>query len=339
MRKIVSDLLYSFFAILLALLLGALLIEATGYSSLSAYAALFRGAFGDSYAIAQTLAKASPLIFTGLCVAFAFRCGLFNIGGEGQLVVGGLAAALTGIYISAPIFIHIPLAILAGMAAGGMWALIPGWLKARFGAHEVITTIMMNYVGILLCSYLVNYPFKAPGWVAQTVFIKESATLPKLIPKTQLSAALLLALLFSFLTYLFLWKTSWGYKIRAVGLNPTSAEYGGINPARVMILSMAISGMLAGLGGVGEVLGVHKRFIDGFSPGYGFDGIAVAVLGRNHPAGAILGALLFGALRAGGMAMDRVTDVPADLVFVIQALVILFVSAPEMFRIIGRLKK
>jgi len=338
MRRIFSELATSLLAVIVALVLGAVLIEATGYSSLVAYSALFMGAFGDSHAIAQTLAKAAPLIFTGLAVALAFRGGLFNIGGEGQLLVGGLSAALVGIYVHAPSFIHIFIAIAAGMVAGGVWGAIPGFLKARFGAHEVITTIMMNYIGSLLCSYLVNYPFKAQGWVAQTVFVSESATLPKLLPKTQLSATLLLALLFSFLVYIFLWKTTWGYKIRAVGFSPPASEYGGINPARMMVLSMVLSGMLAGAGGAGEVLGVHRRFIDRFSPGYGFDGIAVAVLGRNHPAGVVLAALLFGALRAGGMAMDRISDVPADLVLVIQALVILLVSAPEMARLLRRMK-
>jgi simple sugar transport system permease protein len=323
-----------------ALLVGAVIVSISGYSPFEAYKALFTGAFGSSYDFAQTLARTTPLIFTGLTVAFAFRCGLFNIGGEGQLYMGGMAAAIVGVsFTNLPIYIHIPLALLVGAAVGGAWAFIPGFLKARVGAHEVITTIMMNYIGILLCSYLANYPFKAEGWVAQTDIVQPTAQLPRLVPSTQLSASLFVALACVVIAYYFLYKTSHGYEIRAVGLNPTAAEFGGISVQKNIIIAMLISGMFAGIGGAGEVLGLHKRFIFGFSPGYGFDGIAVAVLGRNHPVGVILGALLFGALRNGGMVMKQLTNVPTDLVVVIQGIVILFVAAPEMFRIFRRIRK
>lgn len=339
-KESIMDVFIAFIAVIAALLVGAVIVYISGSSPFEAYKALFSGAFGSTYDFAQTLTRATPLIFTGLTVAFAFRCGLFNIGGEGQLYVGAMAAAIVGIsFTGLPFYIHIPLALGAGALAGGAWSLLPGVLKARVGAHEVITTIMMNYIGVLLCSYLSNYPFKAEGWVAQTNVVEPSAQLPRLIPSTQLTASIFVAIFCVGVTYYILYKTTLGYEIRAVGLNPPAAEHGGVNVRGKIIIAMVISGMIAGLGGSGEVLGLHKRFIFGFSPGYGFDGIAVAVLGRNHPVGVVLGALLFGALRNGGMVMKQMTNVPTDLVVAIQGIVILFVAAPEMFRIFRKLKE
>ncbi len=336
----VKDVFISFIAVIAALLVGAVIVYIAGSSPYEAYKALYEGAFGSTYDFAQTLTRTTPLIFTGLTVAFAFRCGLFNIGGEGQLYVGGMAAAIVGVSFSGlPVYVHLPLALGVGAVTGGAWSLIPSVLKAKVGAHEVITTIMMNYIGIRLVDYLSNYPFKAEGWIAQTDVVEPSAQLPRLVPSTQLSAAIFLALACVVIVYYILWKTTLGYEIRAVGLNPTAAEYGGISVKKSIIVAMFISGMLAGLGGSGEVLGLHKRFIFGFSPGYGFDGIAVAVLGRNHPVGVVLGALLFGALRNGGMVMKQMTNVPTDLVVAIQGIVILFVAAPEMFKIFRRIRK
>lgn len=339
-KESVTDVFIAFIAVVAALLVGAVIMYIAGSSPYEAYKALFVGAFGGTYNIAQTLTRTTPLIFTGLTVAFAFRCGLFNIGGEGQLLIGGMTAAVVGVsFTGLPWFVHLPLALGAGAAAGGVWSLVPSVLKAKVGAHEVITTIMMNYISIYLCSYLANYPFKAEGWIAQTDMVQPSAQLPKLVANTQLTAALFLALACVVLVYYILYKTTLGYEIRSVGLSPTAAEYGGISVKKSIVIAMFISGMLAGLGGSGEVLGLHKRFIFGFSPGYGFDGIAVAVLGRNHPVGVLLGALLFGALRNGGMLMKQMTNVPTDLVVAIQGIVILFVAAPEMFRIFKKIRK
>jgi simple sugar transport system permease protein len=336
----IMDVFISIVAVIAALLVGAIIVYVSGNSPYEAYKALYEGAFGSTYDFAQTLTRATPLIFTGLTVAFAFRCGLFNIGGEGQLYIGGITAAFVGIsFTGLPVYIHLPLALVAGAAAGGAWAFLPSILKARVGAHEVITTIMTNYISIYLCSYLANYPLKAEGWVAQTDVVEPTAQLPRLVPTTQLSASILLALACVAAAYFILYKTTLGYQIRAVGLNPTAAEYGGISVQKSIVIAMIISGVFAGLGGTGEVLGLHKRFIFGFSPGYGFDGIAVAVLGRNHPVGVVLGALLFGALRNGGMVMKQLTNVPTDLVVVIQGIVILFVAAPEMFRIFRRIRE
>lgn len=320
-------------AILIAFIVGAAVLQLTGHSPVEAYSAMVMGAFGDVFGLGQTFTQATPIIFTALAFLFAFKCGLFNIGAEGQLLVGGFAAALAGIsFDGLPAFIHVPLALLAGALAGGLWGFIPAILKAKLGAHEVITTMMLSYVAFYVTGYMVNYPYKAPGWVAQTVMIAPSAELPRILQPTQLSASIFIAFILAGLTHYTLQKTAFGYEVRAIGLNPTAAENGGINIERGMILAMVISGAMAGLGGSGEVMGVHRRFIEGFSPGYGWDGLAVALVGGLHPVGVLLAAVLFGALRSGGMVMTRVTGVPLDIVFILQALVILFVAAPMLIR-------
>jgi len=320
-------------AISTAFLVGAIVLLATGHSPLEAYGAMIMGAFGDTFGIGQTFTQATPIIFTGLSFLFAFKCGLFNIGSEGQLLVGGFAAALVGIsFEGLPPFIHVPMALLAGALAGGLWGFIPAILKAKLGAHEVITTMMLSYVALYVTSYMVNYPFKAPGWVAQTVVIAPSAQLPRILQPTQLSASIFVALILAEITHYTLKKTTLGYEMRAIGLNPTGAESGGISVEKGMILALVISGAIAGMGGAGEVMGVHRRFIDGFSPGYGWDGIAVALMGRLHPMGVLFAAVLFGALRSGGMIMTRATKVPLDIVSMLQALVIIFTAAPMLMR-------
>jgi len=320
-------------AIATAFLVGALVLIATGYSPIDVYSALIMGAFGDVYGVGQTLTQATPIIFTALAFLFSYKSGLFNIGAEGQLIMGGFAAAIVGISFSGlPAPLHILLAVLAGALAGGVWGFLPAILKARFGAHEVITTMMFTYIATYLTSYLVNYPFKAPGWVAQTVPIADSAQLPRILPPTQLSVSILVAVAMAAVIYYILQKTTLGYEVRASGLNPSAAENGGINVKRTMVLALILGGALAGIGGAGEILGVHNRFIQGFSPGYGFDGIAVALVGGLNPIGVLLAAILFGALRSGGMLMTRATHVPLDIVVILQALVIIFVAAPHFLR-------
>lgn len=320
-------------AVLGAFLVGAIVLLATGHSPIDAYAAVLTGAFGDIYGIGQTFAQATPVIFTALAFLFAFKAGLFNIGAEGQLLIGGFTAAVVGISFSGlPIFIHLPLALLAGVAGGAAWGFIPAVLKAKLGAHEVITTMMLSYVALYLTSYMVNYPLKAPGWVPQTVLVAPSAELPRILPPTQLSASFIIAILLTGLTAYVLEKTTIGYEVRAIGLNPSAAENSGINIKKGIILALVISGAIAGLGGAGEVLGLHRRFIDGFSPGYGWDGLAVALIGGLNPWGSILAAIFFGALRSGGMVMNRATGVPYDLIVLLQALVVLFVAAPRLIK-------
>lgn len=322
---------YSALAIAAALLIGAGLIYASGRSVVEAYSTLFTGALVGTYNIANTLMLTTPLLFAGLAVAFAFQAGLFNIGVEGQLYVGGLAAAIVGLYgTGLPTPIHVTLALLAGAVGGGLWALLPAYLKARVGAHEVVTTIMMNYVGILLTTLLVKTYFKEAGPVNQTAFLPYSARMAELIPGTRLSWAIILGVAVAAGIEFLLKRTAVGFEIRAVGENPAAAEYAGVNPRRQIIIAMVISGAIAGLAGASVVMGTLYRFIANFSPGYGFTGIAVALLGRNQPWGVVPAALLFGALQSGGMSMQLFARIPLDLMTVVQGLVILFVAAPAL---------
>ncbi len=335
------DLLVPIVSVLLALLVGAIFILIVGENPLHAYKVLFLESFGSIRSIATTLQRATPLIFTGLAVAFAFRCGLFNIGAEGQLYVGAMAAAIVGItFTGLPKIIHLPMAIIAGMVAGGLWAAVPGLLKAKLGVHEVINTIMMNFIAFYLTDFLVTGPFHGGRWAPETDRIMPTAVLERLFVPTRLNTGIILAVVAIILVYIILWKTRTGYEIRAVGFNPTAAEYGGISVSKNIVLAMVLSGALASLAGVEQILGVHGRFIQRFSPDLGFMGIAVALLGKNHPVGVFFAAVLFGALRTGAAAMDRLTDVPRELVVIIQALIIMFVAADELTRrLIARRRK
>jgi general nucleoside transport system permease protein len=329
------EIIISVFAIFLALVFSAVFIWIMGKSPLEAYWAMFEGAFGSIRALTNTLSKSIPLIFTGLAVALAFRCGLFNIGAEGQLHVGALVSVIVALGMSHfPAVILLPVTILSGIFAGMLLGGFAGVLKAKLGINEVIVTIMLNYIAILFTTYMINGPFKAPGMVPQTDIVPAGAVLSRIIPGTQLTYALLVAAAAVFLVYWFLWKTSFGYEIRAVGENPTAAESGGINVPRNVILAMALSGGIASLAGVTEVLGTYQRLIQGFSPSFGFTGIAVAVLGRNHPIGVVLTAILFGAMDSGALRMSREVSLSANMVSVIQGLVILFVAMPEIVNIV-----
>jgi simple sugar transport system permease protein len=322
-------------AIFMAFIVGALILLATGYNPINAYKDMLLGAFGDIFRIGQTLTQTTPIIYTALAFLFSFKSGLFNIGAEGQFLAGAFATTLVGIsFHNVPAPIHIILALAAGALIGGLWGMIPALLKTRFGAHEVITTMMLSYVALYLNSYMVNYPFKAPGWVSQTVVIAESARLPRLLQGAQLSASIFLALSLVIITQFILNRTILGYEIRATGFNPSAARNSGIDINRSMIIALVLSGSIAGLGGAGEIMGVHRRYIDGFSPGYGWDGLAVALVGGLSPIGSFFAAILFGALRSGGMIMTRATGVPQDIVFLLQALVIIFVTAPTLIRTI-----
>ncbi len=333
-----SELFYSLLAIVFALLIGAILIYLSGHDAVNAYYHLFHGAFGSTYNIAQTLLKSIPLIFTGLAVAIGFQSGLFNIGAEGQLYWGALITAIIAIALpNLSGILLVPLALLGGSLAGAVWAAIPGYLKSRTGAHEVITTIMLNYIATLGTTFLVKNFFKTQGPVDQTKTIPGQARLPKLIPNTRLTWALILGIAVVFTTKFLLSSTSLGFDLKAVGKNLSAAEYGGIPARNVMVLTMAISGAVAGLAGSTIVLGVLGRFITNFSPGYGFTGIAVAVLGRNRPIGVLGAALLFGALEAGKVSMQLFTEIPGDLLTVVQGLVILFVAAPSFIRLFSSL--
>jgi simple sugar transport system permease protein len=329
-------------AVLAAFLVGSVFVLVIGDDPLETYGLLVGSALWWPDGIGYTLFLATPLIFTGLAVAVAFRAGLLNIGAEGQLYVAAFATAWTGIVLgNLPAAILIPLCMAAAMLAGAVWGAIPGLLKARFGSHEVINTIMMNFVAIALVSYFTQYHYRVPGDpILQSAPISANAHIPRLgemVPglpvRIPLNVAFLLALAACGAVYVFLWRTKWGYEIRATGTNPSAAEYGGISVRRQIVLAMAISGALAGMVGINEVLGYRHRYYDGFSDNYGFTGIAVALLGRNHPVGVIFAALLFAVLTRGGIPVDAFTrNVTKDIVQILQATIILFVAAEAMFR-------
>mgnify|MGYP001401508542 CR=1 FL=1 len=316
-------------AIGLALVIGALFILLAGESPIRAYTSLIQGALGTPQSIANTISKSIPLAFTGLAVAMGSRCGMLNIGAEGQLHAGAMASVITALTLgSLPAPILLVVGILAGMAVGS----VPGIFKARFSTNEVIVAIMLNYICTLFTSYLVNGPFKTEGSTAQTELIAEGIWFGRLLPRTQLTYALFLLIFIAAAMYVFLWKTSVGYQLRAVGANPSAAGTAGIRVNLFLIMSMTLSGGIAAMAGITEVFGKYHRFIEGFSPSFGFTGIAVAILGRNHPAGVLLTALLFGIMDMGSLRMSRETMVSTNMVIVIQSLVILLVAAPELIK-------
>ncbi|HYN48898.1 MAG TPA: ABC transporter permease [Candidatus Nanopelagicales bacterium] len=324
------------------------------------YGALFTGALGspEKYAaafasgdinqiikafnpISESLLAATPLIFTGLAVALGFRSGLFNIGAEGQLYLGAVFATFVGFSIHGlPLFIHLPLAIGAGFLGGALWGFIPGLLKARTGAHEVIVTIMLNYVSYQLVNWVLRQAwYQRPGRPDPvSPIVNPSAIIPPIIDGLRLHWGFVLALLAAAFVSWLLYRSTLGFEFRAVGFNPSAAKYAGISISKTLVLTMAICGGLAGLAGATEILGVNKALTPGFSPGYGFDGIAIALLGGSSPLGVVLAAILFGVLRAGATPMQAATGIPIDLVVVIQALVIMFVAAPALIREIYRIK-
>lgn len=335
-------------AIFSALVIGGLIIMATGSSFsdvLNAYRALFMGAFGSWRAISETLVAATPLILAGLAVALAFRAGLFNIGGEGQILIGGLFAVILGFSISGvPAPLHITLALLGGVLGGAIWGAIPGYLKAKTGAHEVITTIMLNFIALRLLDYLLLRSFIQREGRNDPVSesILPSAQLPRFLtpvdPSLRVHIGIFIAIAIAALTQWLLFRTKLGFEMRAVGANPVAAKYAGINVGRSYVITMAIAGGMAGVAGALQILGVLGRATPGFSAGLGFDGIAVALLGRSNPYGVVLAALLFGALRAGGQEMQATANVGIDIIAVIQALIIIFVAAPALIRAIYRVK-
>jgi general nucleoside transport system permease protein len=308
----------------------------------AAYGALFSGAFGSASAVSETIVAATPLILAGLGVALGFRAGLFNIGAEGQVIAGGLAAGFVGFWlVSLPVVVHLPLAVLVGLAAGGAWGFIPGILKARTGAHEVITTIMLNYVAAYLALYLLSTSvFRRPGRTDPiSEPVEASARLPHLAGQDlRLHAGILVALLGAVAVAWLLGRSTWGFELRVAGANPSAAQTAGISVARATVLAMSLSGALAGLAGTNQVLGVQYTLAPGFSGGIGFEAITVALLGRANPFGVVVAALLFGALRVGGLQMQAVTGTPIDIVLVIQSLIVIFVAAPALVRAIWRIK-
>jgi len=329
-----------------------------------AYGALYEGAFGNPLDILEAISRSLggegiqpilravrgpsdsmvqsvPYILAGLAVALGFRAGLFNIGVEGQIGVGWIAAVIVGFsFPGLPMIIHLPLAIIVGAIAGGLWSSIAGFLRARTGAHEVITTIMLNYISFRLSEWLLCGPLEAVQGTCRTQEIAPSAYLPRFLdhPVT-VHWGFVLALAAAAVTGWFLFKTTWGYELRTVGANPDAARYGGMSVPKTYVLAMFLSGCLAGLAGVGQGLGISHNVALGFQAGYGFDAIALALLGKSHPAGVVAAAIIFGVLRAGAARMQSVAGVPTEIVQIVQALVIVFIAAPAIIRAIYRFRE
>jgi simple sugar transport system permease protein len=324
------------------------------------YGALFAGSFGSIpemvsavasgdpaamrqafYPFFESLVAATPYIFGGLSVALGFRVGLFNIGAEGQVFMGAIFATFVGYAVTGlPLFIHMPIAFLAGAVGGGLWGFIPGYLKARTGAHEVINTIMLNYIAFRLSEWLLNGPMQREGsFNPVSPIIEETAWLPRFFgDPIRFHFGFVIALFMAWLVYWFLWKTKWGFSLRMVGSNPFAAKYAGVNVPLSIILGMTFAGALAGMAGGNEVLGLNHSLAMAFSSGYGFDSIAIALLGNSHPLGVVLAALLFGFLRNGATLMQLRGGIPIDIVSIVQATILVFIAAPAIIRTIYRIK-
>jgi simple sugar transport system permease protein len=325
------------------------------------YTTLFTGSFGDPAKIIEavrggdgleirrainpifeSLVKSIPYIFAGLAVSLGFRTGLFNIGVEGQIFMGGIFSVWVGYsFTGLPAAIHIPFAFLAGALGGALWGFIPGFLKARTGGHEVINTIMMNYIAFRLTDWLLREPMKREGSTNPlSPVIEKSAELPRFFEDPiRFHLGFFIALAMAALVFWFLFKTKWGFDLRTVGTNPHAARYAGMNIVRSTIMAMSISGALAGMAGANELLGLNHHLSQSFSPGYGFDAIALALLGRNHPVGVVLASLLFGTLRNGATRMQAAAGIPIDIISVMQAFILAFIAAPAIIRTIFRLRE
>ncbi len=375
-----SPLTVTFLAIFTGLLLGGLIVAVTTeevyaafgtsfwagiktalQAAWSTYEALFYGSVGNPSRIAdairggeaeeirrafnpffESLVVSTPYIFAGLAVALGFRVGLFNIGAEGQIFIGAATTVAAAIFLKGlPAIIHVPISLIAGFIGGGLWGFIPGLLKAATGGHEVINTIMMNYIAFRFSEFLLRGPLKDPeGFTPVSAKIEESAKLFRFFESPiRFHIGFFIALFVAYLVYLLLFKTTWGYTLRTVGSNPRAAKYAGMGIVQSTVIAMVLSGGLAGLAGANEVLGVNHNLALAFSSGYGFDAIALALLGKSHPMGVVLSAILFGFLRNGAIQMQLSAGIPIDIISVLQALILAFIAAPAIIRTIYRLKE
>jgi general nucleoside transport system permease protein len=334
----------SFFSIIIGLFISVFFVmwaKKMGFlpSAQLLFTSIWQGSFGQKRQLVETFVFATPLIFTGLAHAVAFKTGLFNIGVEGQFIIGMLTASLLGLIPGLPGPVHIIIIILGGIIGGGIWAGIPGYLKAKLGTNEVVNTIMMNFIAMYTSNYFTMGPFHKPN-SASTNLIQESAGLTRFLGVNyRLNTGIFIGIILVVLVYMLFWKTTIGYEIRAVGLNASAAEYGGISIKKNIILAMAISGAIAGLGGAIHIAGVQHQSMQLFGfPGYGFDGIAVALVAKSNPFGIIFSAILFGALNlSSGMLM--LNGIPKTITYIIQGIVILFIAAEYIFKILSRKRK
>lgn len=338
----IFDALLPLIATLAALLVGAVMLIILGANPITGYAALIEGAFGSMNALADTAVKATPLLLVGIGICIAFRSGVINIGGEGQMILGAVSATALGLaFPDGPGIVMIPAALLVGFLAGGIWGGIPGYLKARFNVNEILSTIMMNVIAVQGMNFMLRGPMidtlqKGAARIPQTARLARAYDLPRLVP-TRLHLGALIAILLAIGVYFFLWRTTTGYRIRAVGLNSHASRYAGFKVPRYMVLSLALSGAFAGLAGAVQVYGVnHFMITDGTAAGFtgsaGFNGIVAALFGQLHPIGTIPASFLFGALLVGANKLQRATQVPAALITALNGLVVVFVVSSEIWR-------
>ncbi|WP_309084935.1 ABC transporter permease [Chelativorans sp.] len=311
---------------------GAVIILLVGESPLHVFATLLRGAFGSWERTAGSLLQATPIIIAGVAACVALRGGLFNIGVEGQLYMGGFAAAWVGFSFALPAGLHVLVAMAAAIVAGALWIALPAFFRARFGTNEVVSTILSNYVAVLITSYLTISVFKRPGGWSETEPIAPTAYLPQISDVSRLNIGLFIGIALAIGLHLFLTRTSAGYSVSAMGTNVKFAEYGGVSIRRNILVILLCSGAVGGLAGGVETLGVHHRFMEGFAPGFGFDGVIAALLANGSPIGVIGTALFFGALRAGSLLMEVETNASREVITVFQAFIILCVSAQILIR-------
>lgn len=326
-------------SVLLAFLIGGIIIIGEGKNPFLAYLYLLKGALGTEVAIGETIAKMTPLIFTGLAATFAYRCGMFNLGGEGQFIMGAIAACCVANYFPGqPGFFHRFLAMAAGMLAGALWGAIPGLLRARSGVNEMISSILLNYIATLFMEYLFSGPMKEAN-IPQTAAVPEGMRLTNFFFDTRAHTGVFMALLAALLVWYFLFRTYEGYSLRAVGLNPPAAFVNGFSVSRMMVLSFVVSGAIAGFGGAVELMGISYRLQSGFASGFGFDGVSIALIGQLHPLGVLLTSFLFAALKCGTNTMQIMTGIPTSIVDIIQAIIIIFAVAASALIHLPRLQQ
>jgi len=338
-----ADALLPVLATLAALAVGAVMLLILGADPIQAYGAMWEGAFGSTNAIAETLVKATPLLLVGLGICIAFRGNVINIGGEGQMVVGAILATLVGLNLSSlPGWFVIALALLAGFLGGAIWGAIPGFLKAYFNVNEILSTIMMNAIAVQGMNFLLRGPMIDPAQqqleskIPQTARLDEAFQLPRLVP-TRLHLGAGIAVVLAVLVFILLWRTTLGYRIRAVGQNPHASRYAGINVKQHIVIALLLSGAFAGLAGATQVFGLNYRMItDGSATGFtgnaGFNGIVAALFGQLHPIGTIPASIFFGAMLVGANKMQRVVQVPSALITTLNGLVVIFVVSSEIWR-------
>ncbi len=318
-------------AMILAISVGGVVFNIAGFNPFQAYKLIFLGAFGSTNSIIATLIHATPLLFSGLAFIVAREANILNLGVEGQIYIGGLVAGLVGAYVEGlPWIIHFPLVLISSCLAAGLYSALAGYLKVKYGANEVIVTIMLNYIANLTCSYLVSYPLRDEFGVTQTKRILESAELGHLFSDYSLSYAIVFAVVVILLVSYILKNTIFGFRLRAVGNNLLTAETSGIKSSKILISVMFLSGIISGLAGAVLVSGTYFRFIVNFSAGYGFTGIAVATLASFDPLLLLISGILWGGLKAGAATLNRLARIPLDIIIIIQAFVVIFVAAPNL---------